>query len=365
VRICHRLFGSRHMARRAICSCFAIVFSGLSTLGSHADGSKQVLIVHANQSVLPATVITDTAIRRELQAHLPGRLSVFTEYLDTERFPGSEQAARMEAFLREKYTNHPIDLLISTGPEALDFLLQRRASLFINTPLIYALVSDEGVRARNLPDGVAGVVSRYDLGQTAQLALQLQPDARHLVVVTGASALDKVWEERARRTLRTYEERLDIRYLSSLPMPQLLQQLGQLPSHTIVLYLTTFRDGAGHREDLATPLQSLGESMVFERLKMEEHRGSEHWIRVIGRTKFGVSGQPGRITGVIIDVTPEKAAERETTLWRHELMYLTRVATLGELSGAIAHELNQPLTAILSNADAAHLLLMGKDCDLA
>ena len=42
---------------------------------------------------------------------------------------------------------------------------------------------------------------------------------------------------------------------------------------------------------------------------------------------------------------------------RQELAHLTRVAMLGELSGALAHELNQPLTAILSNAQAAQRLL--------
>ena len=43
-----------------------------------------------------------------------------------------------------------------------------------------------------------------------------------------------------------------------------------------------------------------------------------------------------------------------------EVAHLTRVAILGELSGALAHELNQPLTAILSNAQAAQRLL-GRD----
>ena len=42
---------------------------------------------------------------------------------------------------------------------------------------------------------------------------------------------------------------------------------------------------------------------------------------------------------------------------REEVTHLTRVAILGELSGALAHELNQPLTAILSNAQAAQRLL--------
>ena len=52
-----------------------------------------------------------------------------------------------------------------------------------------------------------------------------------------------------------------------------------------------------------------------------------------------------------------RRAERESREQRRELAHLMRVSTLGELSGALAHELNQPLTAILSNAQAAQRLL--------
>ena len=47
----------------------------------------------------------------------------------------------------------------------------------------------------------------------------------------------------------------------------------------------------------------------------------------------------------------------EADAQRRELAHLSRVAMLGELSGALAHELSQPLTAVLSNAQAARHLL--------
>jgi signal transduction histidine kinase len=56
-------------------------------------------------------------------------------------------------------------------------------------------------------------------------------------------------------------------------------------------------------------------------------------------------------------------AERDARDQRMQLTHLSRVAMLGELSGGIAHELNQPLTAILSNAQAAQHFIAGKDLD--
>jgi C4-dicarboxylate-specific signal transduction histidine kinase len=64
------------------------------------------------------------------------------------------------------------------------------------------------------------------------------------------------------------------------------------------------------------------------------------------------------------DITARKQAELEARRQRSELTHLTRVATLGELSGAMAHELSQPLTAILSNAQAAQRLLARQQPDL-
>jgi two-component system sensor kinase FixL len=66
---------------------------------------------------------------------------------------------------------------------------------------------------------------------------------------------------------------------------------------------------------------------------------------------------------VIRDVTLQKRAEREAQQQRMELIHLSRVVMLGELSGSLAHELNQPLTAILSNAQAAQRLLAADRAD--
>ena len=60
---------------------------------------------------------------------------------------------------------------------------------------------------------------------------------------------------------------------------------------------------------------------------------------------------------VIIDVTERKRVELELQRQREELAHVTRVSTVGELTTSVAHELNQPLGAILSNAEAAEMFL--------
>jgi C4-dicarboxylate-specific signal transduction histidine kinase len=81
------------------------------------------------------------------------------------------------------------------------------------------------------------------------------------------------------------------------------------------------------------------------------------WFRARARSDRDDEGRPFRVSGIFADITAAKLAEHKADLQRRELAHLTRVAVMGELSGAIAHELNQPLTAILSNAQAAQLML--------
>jgi two-component system, LuxR family, sensor kinase FixL len=66
----------------------------------------------------------------------------------------------------------------------------------------------------------------------------------------------------------------------------------------------------------------------------------------------------------VIDISERKRAELEAARQRNEMAHLSRVNTLGELSGSIAHEINQPLSAILSNAQAAQRILANGQADL-
>jgi PAS domain S-box-containing protein len=210
------------------------------------DGKKYVLMLHSSQALLPAMTVLGSSTRATLDAEAPGRVEIFPEFLDAVRFPGAEHEARMVALLREKYATGRIDLVLSMGPEALAFLGRNRAALFPGAAVICAGVTAEELQTHSLSNAT-GVLSRYDPVETLELALRLQPHARHLVVVTGASPFDRNWEAVARAKFRPYADRLDVRYLSGLPLPELLAQVARLPPNTILLYLTVFLDGRGER----------------------------------------------------------------------------------------------------------------------
>src|SRR6266478_4118633 len=81
--------------------------------------------------------------------------------------------------------------------------------------------------------------------------------------------------------------------------------------------------------------------------------GIVRWMAMRGSAHFDETSKPARLLGISIDITDQKLAEEAN----RNLVHASRVALLGELTASIAHEINQPLGAILSNADAAELLL--------
>jgi two-component system, LuxR family, sensor kinase FixL len=81
------------------------------------------------------------------------------------------------------------------------------------------------------------------------------------------------------------------------------------------------------------------------------------WIWSLGRVECDAAGRPVLIRGASRDITTAKHAEREMQQLRQEITHAGRVTMMGQLASALAHEINQPLAAILSNAEAAERFL--------
>jgi C4-dicarboxylate-specific signal transduction histidine kinase len=117
--------------------------------------------------------------------------------------------------------------------------------------------------------------------------------------------------------------------------------------------------GRVHPEDLALRAEAIRKAMQNDGSYECEFRalqpdGSARWIAARGRKpNIADHGVHPRILGVAWDITQQKQAAAEAQQEREKLAHLSRAATLSALSSSLAHELSQPLTSILSNAQAA------------
>ena len=122
------------------------------------------------------------------------------------------------------------------------------------------------------------------------------------------------------------------------------------------------------RWDTASDVESEPEKWRLHREMLDTHQpfrdfvystlnesGSPVYVRVSGKPVFGAKGNFLGYRGTGTDITPNiraDHAEEELRKAQMELAHVTRVTTLGELTASIAHEVNQPLAAVVANAQA-------------
>jgi PAS domain S-box-containing protein len=113
-----------------------------------------------------------------------------------------------------------------------------------------------------------------------------------------------------------------------------------------------------HREDIDRCLRVYTNSFETRQPFTMEYRlrrsdGEYRWVLDNGGPRFAADGTFLGYIGSCVDITERNQAEAEARQHREEIAHLSRLAMMGEMAGSLAHELNQPLAAIVTNVGAA------------
>lgn len=234
--------------RLLLCALALALFSG-SALAVETDAGvpRRILVVYENESILPAIREVAEGFLDTLAARVPYDLEIYSENMDAVRFPTEEDRARFTSSLIAKYAGRPPDVIVAMGPAALNLMLEHRGDIAPGAPIVFGGVGGRSAEtARGHPD-VGGLVSRFDTFSTIELARQLQPDARRIVVLTGSSEFDRTWAETAREELQSLEADIPIDHLTGLSIEGFQSAVSDLSADTILLVLTVFADETGRR----------------------------------------------------------------------------------------------------------------------
>lgn len=205
----------------------------------------------------------------------------------------------------------------------------------------YRWVSDQGVARHDAQGGFAGYIgSCVDVTELMKKEealhefeerVVLAAEAAHLGVWEMDPATKELWMSDSARTLFQFD--------SETPLDHAAFQDRVHPEDRAL------RDSA-----VKHALETRSEYEIEYRVLLPD--GTQRWIGGRARCVAGDNRKGARLIGVSIDITPRKLAEAEALRQREELSHLSRVALMGEMSASIAHELNQPLAGILTNAAA-------------
>jgi PAS domain S-box-containing protein len=122
-------------------------------------------------------------------------------------------------------------------------------------------------------------------------------------------------------------------------------------------------DDLGRFDDAFASSFSARQEFTIE-YRLQRSDGEYRWLVNSGVPRLEDDGTFLGYLGSCVDITERKRAEAELHLERQELAHISRLSTMGELAASLAHELHQPLTAILSNAQAAQRFIAADSTDL-
>jgi len=253
-------------AHRASLIVAAFAINCLTAIEAYAEADSRqpsVLIVFSADSELPAMQLVARGLRSGLSESSTVRL--YTEYFDEMRFPKIWTSGNYSRYLRDKYRDLKIDLMIGIADDAIMLLSRERSTLAPEAPIIFAQVPPDDPSIANLSNST-GILSELDVRKVVELARRLMPDAMDIVVVSGAAEFDRSWEKTAHEAFKPFEDRYRVTYLAGLPVGELLDKIKALPPQTIVIYLSVFEDGAGRQfvpRDVLRMLAEVSPAPIF------------------------------------------------------------------------------------------------------
>ncbi|HEV7319009.1 MAG TPA: hypothetical protein VGO04_10415 [Ensifer sp.] len=276
--------------RSAALVVLALVMAAVACGSAFAE---RLLIIYENESTQPATMEIAKGISARL-SEAERHVEIYAEHLDLVRFGSEGDRQRLIAYVRAKYADKPMDAVLVVGPGVLRLVLGARGAFAPGVPIVFG-----GIRQppQDLPDDVTGVISRFDVAGTLDLARRLQPDAKALTIMTGSATFDRDWEKTAREIAGEHYSGFDIDYVSGLSLDGFKAKAAALSADSALLILTIFADADGvsyvPREAASKVAASSGApvysvySSYFDGTILAGHVST---FEAVGRSGDGVSG---------------------------------------------------------------------------
>lgn len=235
--------------------CAAQIFSaGISlaatppeTQGANGQHVKKHLLVITSQPYLTDWFDTlNHAMRKTFFSALSSDSKISYEYIGSESLTDEDYDVKLMDFLREKYANIKIDMVLAFMPVGCQFILDHGESLFPGIPVVFVLPAKQQLAViSGRPQSGLVRSSANAILDTIERIRVLLPETKHLVVVSGGGADDLNYRKVAQEALAGKGWPKTVEYLQGLPAEELAERLERLPEASAVLMLVYLQDRDG------------------------------------------------------------------------------------------------------------------------
>lgn len=196
---------------------------------------RTVVTIHWGAEGFPGTAVLDASIRSVLLSDAGTPVNYYAEYLESEDFPPDRASEALRDYIRRKFQDRRIDLVIPVSTPALRFALRYRADLFPDAPIVFVTGSKADFVDQRATPAVTGVVSDGTFAETMELALHLHPSVRRVFVVAKAPTAER-YEERLHAALDRFSSRVTLTYVNAPTVASLLDAVRAIPPGGLIFY---------------------------------------------------------------------------------------------------------------------------------
>jgi len=164
------------------------------------------------------------------------------EYLDTKRFPSTDQLILAKNYLAGKYRDRKFDLVIALDNPALSMALNYGEELFPGVPVVFAGINNFMPEMLSGHRNVTGVVENVNIAGTLETALALHPNCKQVFVVNDYTPTGMALRHEMDKILPRFRERITFKFLPPATIEEMLEQLRSVPSDALVLMLSFVTD---------------------------------------------------------------------------------------------------------------------------
>jgi two-component system, LuxR family, sensor kinase FixL len=228
-----------------VLSC-AVVFSiEASPLGATNARPRRVLILDSfGRDVAPFNAAA-AAFRTTLARDLGEPVDIYEELLEMARFAEAKKEEPLVEFLQNRFADRKLDLVVPISAPAVSFAARHRERLFANTPMVITETDQRRLRPEFLSTNTTVVSQNVNLTRIIEDIIQILPDTKNVVVVLGASTLEKFWVAETRREFRQFADRVHFTWLNDLSFEEMRERAAALPPDSVLLFGMLVLDTAG------------------------------------------------------------------------------------------------------------------------
>jgi PAS domain S-box-containing protein len=246
-RFWHRLLGSIVAgALAALCSIqTGIVLAQTAAPAKPQAAQKSTLILYSYGYGSKGIEIFTDSFRSVMNEAGVSVSQMFFEYLDLERNRADpEFRPKMLAMLQKKYAARQIDLIITVQQPALDFLVHEGREIAPGAPAITLQAPTPKV-ADTAGRRIVSQVTDFDIRGTLERALDLFPETRRVVFVSGSSDADRKMAAAAADIAALWQDKLAFEFTAEISLDAMLKRVASLPPNTIIIFTQYNRDVSG------------------------------------------------------------------------------------------------------------------------